>query len=105
MTCSLRVGDAQKQKPRGGRVSPKPERENLERADADIFLSCGKTVYIYISIYLYLYLYIYIYDAILLIYFQAEARKPLRLKIDFSKPPGGASSPNIQIGWRWLEPP
>jgi hypothetical protein len=29
----------------------------------------------------------------------------LRLKIDFSKPPGGASSPNIQIGWRWLEPP
>ena len=62
-------------------------------------------IYIYISIYLYLYLYIYIYDAILLIYFQAEARKPLRLKIDFSKPPGGASSPNIQIGWRWLEPP
>jgi hypothetical protein len=63
------------------------------------------TINIYISIYLYLYLYIYIYDAILLIYFQAEARKPLRLKIDFSKPPGGASSPNIQIGWRWLEPP
>ena len=61
MTCSLRVGDAQKQKPRGGRVSPKPERENLERADADIFLSCGKTVYIYIYIYISISISLYIY--------------------------------------------
>ena len=83
MTCSLRVGDAQKQKPRGGRVSPKPQRENLERADADIFLSCGKTLCVCI--------YIYIRRNPAANLLQAEARKPLRLKMDFSKPPGGAS--------------
>ena len=85
MTCSLRVGDAQKPQPRGG---------ILRDLTTEVFLSCGK----------------HVYEAIQFIFLMRKSGSYgssywWAPKIDPSKPPGGASSqPNIQIGWRLVDP-